>query len=174
MKDPAKTLSKVVLLLLFTGVAVAKKDKKNPADYPLTAHVVSTNRTKNKRDDCDPRQQRQLHLRQHIFIRRDGTVSNWRPDLYLWVRMPQTRSSWDRCPRENREEEALHSHRRWTSLRDEHSRRRGNSQASQVTNWLNSVMIFSAFSARWLDRTAKLQSQELGQVSLLHRDCDSR
>jgi hypothetical protein len=35
----------IVVFLLFTGLAVAKNDKKNPADYPLTAHVVSSNRT---------------------------------------------------------------------------------------------------------------------------------
>jgi hypothetical protein len=35
----------IVVFLLFTGVAVAKNDKENPAKYPLTAHVVSSNRT---------------------------------------------------------------------------------------------------------------------------------
>ena len=35
----------IVLVLLFTGLAIAKNDKNNPAEYPLTAHVVSSNRT---------------------------------------------------------------------------------------------------------------------------------
>jgi hypothetical protein len=35
----------IVVFLLFTGIAVANNDKKNPAEYPLTAHVASSNRT---------------------------------------------------------------------------------------------------------------------------------
>ncbi len=35
----------IVMFLLFTGAAVANNDKKDPAKYPLTAHVVSSNRT---------------------------------------------------------------------------------------------------------------------------------
>jgi hypothetical protein len=35
----------VLVVLVFTGFAVAKSnDKKNPAEYPLTAHVVSSER----------------------------------------------------------------------------------------------------------------------------------
>jgi hypothetical protein len=35
----------IVVFLLFTGVAFANNDKKDPAKYPLTAHVVASNRT---------------------------------------------------------------------------------------------------------------------------------
>jgi hypothetical protein len=35
----------IVVFLLFTGLSVAQKAKKDPANYPLTAHVVSSNRT---------------------------------------------------------------------------------------------------------------------------------
>jgi hypothetical protein len=34
----------IVVFLLFTGVAVANNDKKDPAKYPLTAHVVKLSR----------------------------------------------------------------------------------------------------------------------------------
>jgi hypothetical protein len=40
-----KIIAAVVVFLLFAGLSVAQKAKKNPANYPLTAHVISSNRT---------------------------------------------------------------------------------------------------------------------------------